>query len=223
MLSTLQCIVETSLAKSLNTHHVCVFPPGLGRGGDLVVQHGAHPAHELGVDELPRALPPEVGVVLVIVGVQLPQVLGQLLGAGEVVHVDVRVLGRRPLVVLRPGAHGDGDHIVAGRKEARVIVKKKSFFKRKLAFLWGKEAIESTIPGTVLSACVSELVVLLHFLSPSGEFSAPFQICEEVYFFGASVRPAQISGAPPSPQRAREKLEETSKGGEREDFSFFLP
>ncbi len=53
------------------THHVGMLAPGLCRGGYTVVQKGAHAAHELGVDELAGALPPEVGVVLFVICIQL--------------------------------------------------------------------------------------------------------------------------------------------------------
>ena len=57
-------------------------------------------------------LPLEVLVVEVVVLVELVEELGQLLGPLEVVHVDVRVLGRGALVVLGPRPHRDRDQIV---------------------------------------------------------------------------------------------------------------
>ncbi len=43
-------------------------------------------------------LPIEIGHVLIIVVAELKQILGELLRAGEVMHVDQRVIARHPQV-----------------------------------------------------------------------------------------------------------------------------
>ena len=78
-----------------------------------MVKHGAHPAEESGVDEFPGALPLEVLIVGGVVLVELVQVGRELLGAAELVHVDVGVGGGEPRVVLRPGAHHYRQHPVS--------------------------------------------------------------------------------------------------------------
>ena len=55
----------------------------------------------------------EVLVVGGVVLVELVQVGGELLGAAELVHVDVGVGGGEPRVVLRPGAHHYRQHAVS--------------------------------------------------------------------------------------------------------------
>ena len=50
--------------------------------------------------------------------VEFVEVLGQLFGALEVVDVDVAVVGGAALVVLGPGAHHNGDDVVAEREDA---------------------------------------------------------------------------------------------------------
>ena len=63
-------------------------------------------------------LPLKVLLVQVVVLVEFVEVLGQLFGALEVVDVDVTVVGGAALVVLGPGAHHDGDYVVAEREDA---------------------------------------------------------------------------------------------------------
>ncbi len=64
--------------------HVLV-PPEAG----VIVHERAQPTPELGVDEEPRAFPPEVLVVKLVVLADFVQVCGEFLGRREVVHVDV--------------------------------------------------------------------------------------------------------------------------------------
>jgi hypothetical protein len=77
-----------------------------------VVQHRAHSTPEMRVDDFAGALPPEVLVVQVVVGVQPVQVGGQLARRRELVHVDVRHERRAPLIIHRTRAHHDGNHVV---------------------------------------------------------------------------------------------------------------
>ena len=88
-------------------HMVGLFRPGL-----CVVEEGAEAAEELSVDHLPRPFPAEVFIVQIIVCVQKTEILGQLLGAGEVVHVDEGLLRGASDVVLLPGAHHDREDVV---------------------------------------------------------------------------------------------------------------
>ena len=55
---------------------------------EVIVKHGTNPAEELGVYELSHCSPSEVFIVKRIIIVQLDQVLGQILGSGEAVHMD---------------------------------------------------------------------------------------------------------------------------------------
>ena len=78
------------------------------------MRQGAHAAPEEGVDVVPQAFPGEVLVVQRVVLVQLVQVVGQVLGRVEVVHVDEGVGRGGTAVVLGGAAHGDGDDVVSG-------------------------------------------------------------------------------------------------------------
>ena len=55
---------------------------------EVIVKHGTNPAEELCVYELSHCSPSEVFIVKRIIIVQLDQVLGQIPGSGEVVHMD---------------------------------------------------------------------------------------------------------------------------------------
>ena len=55
---------------------------------EVVVKHGTNPAEELCVYELSHCSPSEVFIVKRIIIVQLDQVLGQILGSREAVHMD---------------------------------------------------------------------------------------------------------------------------------------
>ena len=91
---------------------------GARRRTRCLVQRGAQPTEEVRVDEAAHLLPLEVFVVERVVGVQLVQEVGHLLGRGEVVNVDERVLRRVTLVVDSRGAHHDRDHVasIIGKK-----------------------------------------------------------------------------------------------------------
>ena len=56
----------------------------------------------------------EIFIVHIIVLVQLVQILSQLLGALELVHMDEGVVGSHGLVLLQPGAHHDRDNSMTG-------------------------------------------------------------------------------------------------------------
>lgn len=86
-----------------------------------VVQHGTDATPEVRVDELPRALPLEVAVVQVVVLVQHMQVLGQLLGRRELVHVDVGLVGRHRSIVLGRRTHHNGQHIPVQRVDEELL------------------------------------------------------------------------------------------------------
>ena len=75
------------------------------------MQHGAHSAEEVRVDELPRAFPSEVGVVEIIICVQFVEVCGQLCRRLELVHVDVGAIGGCALIVLGSRTHHDREDI----------------------------------------------------------------------------------------------------------------
>ena len=55
---------------------------------EVIVKHGTNPAEELGVYKPSHCSPFEVFIVKRIIIVQLYQVLGQILGSGEAVHMD---------------------------------------------------------------------------------------------------------------------------------------
>ena len=55
---------------------------------EVIVKHGTNPAEELCVYELSHCSPSEVFIVKLIIIVQLDQVLGQILGSREAVHMD---------------------------------------------------------------------------------------------------------------------------------------
>lgn len=95
------------------------------------MQHGTHAAPEVGVDELPCTLPPEVLVVEGVVLVQYLQVLGQFPGGGEVVHVDVGVGWGCPCVVFRASSHNDGDNVAAGKRKMEKVNINVSFYSDK--------------------------------------------------------------------------------------------
>lgn len=86
-----------------------------------VVQHGTDATPEVRVDELACALPLEVAVVQVVVLVQHMQVLGQLLGRRELVHVDVGLIGRHRSIVLRWRTHHNGQHIPVQRVDKELL------------------------------------------------------------------------------------------------------
>ena len=65
---------------------------------------------------LPTHLPLEVLVVEVVVLVEPVEEVRELLGPREVVHVDVRALGRGARVVLGPRTHRDRDQVVPEMK-----------------------------------------------------------------------------------------------------------
>lgn len=71
----------------------------------LVMESGAHPAPVVRIDELPGALPLEVGVVQLFIPIQDVQVLRQFLRRGELIHVDVGTTRSTHLVVFRTGTH----------------------------------------------------------------------------------------------------------------------
>ena len=78
----------------------------------------------------------EVLVVFLIVLVQLVEVLGQLLGPLELVHVDVGVGGGVPGVVLRSSAHHYRQHIVS---ENRHLMKNKTGLLGSVCMFWDWE------------------------------------------------------------------------------------
>lgn len=86
-----------------------------------VVQQRAQPTEEVRVDELAGALPPEVLIVQVVVGVQPVQVGGQLARRRELVHVDVRLERRALLVVLGTRAHHNWNYVVAAKKSYNLL------------------------------------------------------------------------------------------------------
>ena len=55
---------------------------------EVVVKHATNSAEELGVYELSHCSPSEVFIVKRIITVQLYQILGQILGSRETVHMD---------------------------------------------------------------------------------------------------------------------------------------
>ena len=65
----------------------------------------------------------KVLVVFLIILVKLVEILRQLLGAPELVHMNVRVGGRVPGVVLRSGAHHYRQHIVSEEEKFVKICK----------------------------------------------------------------------------------------------------
>jgi len=81
------------------------------------VQHRAHSAPKVRIDELAGALPAEVRVVQLVVAVQPVQVLGELPRRLELVHVDVRPVRRAARVIGRMGAHHDGQDVVPANEE----------------------------------------------------------------------------------------------------------
>lgn len=85
------------------------------------MQHGAHAAPVVGVDELTGALPFKVGIVQLVVLVQNVQIVGQLLVRRELVHMYVGTVWRRIHIVLRPGAHNDGQNISAQRIHEKLL------------------------------------------------------------------------------------------------------
>ena len=80
------------------------------------MQHGAHTAHKVGVDERAGALPLEILVVGRVVEAQVFKVLSQGLWGQEVLHVDVGVR-RCYLVVVRPGCtQYDWNDVISKKK-----------------------------------------------------------------------------------------------------------
>lgn len=77
------------------------------------VQHRAQSTPKIRIDKLPRAFPPEVRIVQIVVFIQPVQIRCQFGRAGELVHVDVGALGGRPFVVLRSRSHHYGQHVLA--------------------------------------------------------------------------------------------------------------
>lgn len=77
------------------------------------MQHRAHTTPIVCVDELTGALPLEVRVVQLVVLVEYVQIVGQFLVRRELIDMDVRTIGSRIHVILRPGAHDDRQYIAA--------------------------------------------------------------------------------------------------------------
>lgn len=89
-----------------------VYVP-VGLVGEVIVQHSTKSAEEIRVDELPGALPPEVGVVEVVICVQTVQVRSQFLRRLEFIHVDVGAVRRSARIVFGPGSHYNRQDIAA--------------------------------------------------------------------------------------------------------------
>ena len=74
------------------------------------MQHGTDTAEKPGIYELSCPFPLEVLVILLIVPVQLQQVLSQLPGALELVHMYEGVVRSNCLVITRSGTHHYGQY-----------------------------------------------------------------------------------------------------------------
>jgi len=74
-------------------------------GSLCVVNHGTKATKEMSIHKLPGAFPLEVLIVQGIIPVQFVQVVGQFGSRPKVIHMDVRLVRRRPFVVIRVGSH----------------------------------------------------------------------------------------------------------------------
>lgn len=158
-----------------------VLPPRVGRahalpspplvhvfvilGRTVVVQHRAHPAPEVRVDELAGPLPAEVRVVQLVVAVQPMQILGELLRRLELVHVDVGTVWRAVRVIRRMGAHHDRQDVVPesiNEELLRDVVFAVGILEREIEFVVLVEHVEARLRLRARAAQAAARTVNVH-------------------------------------------------------------
>lgn len=110
----------------------------------LVVQCRADAAPVIRVDKLTRALPLEVRVIQLVILIENVQILGQLFGRSELIHMYVRTTWRTHLVVLGSCAHYNGQHLTTQRIN--------------------EELLRYVVPAIGVLECQIELVVVIEYI-----------------------------------------------------------
>ena len=122
------------------------------------MQHRADATEEFRVDEISEGLPSEVFIVEIVILVQDVEVLGQLPGTLETLHMNERFRRRHGLVVLDGRTHHDGQNIILERLQPELlcdVVRTVGILKRQIELVLSQYiAAVRVVPGAVFSSTV---------------------------------------------------------------------